>query len=154
LFERALAFDPRSIEAQSRLAAALADRGVEAAPDAERADFERAEALINEALAVSPQYLPAHEAKARLFRNQRRCEDAIPEYEIVLAIDRNAVGALAGLGQCKFLTGGSDDEAIKLIEQAIRLSPRDPQIAGRYFWVGLIHVFQSRFDEAIPWLEK
>ena len=154
LFERAFALDPRSIEARSRLALALVERGIYAAPDDERADFERAEALINQALAVSPQYPLAHEAKARLFRAQRRCEDAIPEYEMVRAVNRNAVGALAGLGRCKFLTGGSGEEAIQLTEQAIRLSPRDPLIAYRYFSIGLVHVFQSRVDEAIPWLEK
>ena len=154
LFERAFALDPRSIEAQNRLALALVERGIYAAPDDERADFERAEALINQALAVSPQYPLAHEAKARLFRAQRRCEDAIPEYEMVLAVNRNAVGALAGLGRCKFLTGGSGEEAIQLTEQAIRLSPRDPLIANRYFSIGLVHLFLSRVDEAIPWLEK
>src|SRR5215469_16125055 len=50
---------------------------------------------------------------------------------MVLAVDRNAVSALVNLGWCKFLTGGSGDEAIQLIEQAIRLNPRDPPIAGR-----------------------
>jgi adenylate cyclase len=154
LFERALALDRRSAEARSRLAVALVERGVLAAPDTERSDFERAEGLITEVLAASPQYPLAHWAKARLLRAQRRCEDAIPEYEMVLAGDRNAIGALVGLGQCKFLTGGSDDEAIHLIEQAVRLSPRDPSIAARYFWIGLVHFFQSRTDEAIAWLEK
>jgi adenylate cyclase len=154
LFERALALDPRSVEAQSRLASALTSRGSFSEPKAERADFERAEALINEALAASPQSPLAHSARGFLRRLQRRCEDAIPDFEMVLAVDRNAVGALFGLGQCKFLTGGSDDEAIQLTEQAIRRSPRDPFIAFRYFWIGLVHLFQSRTDEAIPWLEK
>jgi adenylate cyclase len=154
LFERGLALDPRSIEAKSRLASALVQRGLYAAPDAERADFERAEALINQALAVSPQYPLAHEAKGVLFQAQRRCEDAIPEFEMVLAVDRNAVGALVNLGWCKFLTGGSGDEAIQLIEQAIRLSPRDPSIAARYFRIGFVHLLLSRTDQAIAWLEK
>jgi TolB-like protein/class 3 adenylate cyclase len=144
LFEHALALDPRSVEAQSRLASALVWRGAYAAPDAERADFERAEALINQALAVSPQYPLAHEAKGELFQAQRRCEEAVPEFEMVLAVDRNAVGALANLGWCKFLAGGSGDEAIQLIEQAIRLSPRDPSIAGRYSRIGLcIYYFRA-----------
>jgi adenylate cyclase len=154
LFERALALDPRSVEAQSQLADALVQRGLKAEPDAERADFERAQALIGQALATSPLYPSAHLARARLRRAQRRCEDAIPDFEAVLALDRNAVRALVGLGQCKFLTGGSDDEVIQLFEQAIRLSPRDPGIAGTYVWIGFVHFFQSRTDKAIPWLEN
>jgi len=54
LYERALALDPRSVEAQSRLARALVSRGLFAAPEAERVDFERAGALINQALAAAP----------------------------------------------------------------------------------------------------
>jgi adenylate cyclase len=154
LFERALALDLGSVEVRARLAKMLVERGVSAAPDAERADFQRAEALINEALAASPQYPYAHYARASLFRAQRRCEDAIPEYEMVLAVDRNAVGALENIGWCKFLTGGSGDEAIRLLNQGIRLSPRDPFIADRYSQIGFVHLFQSRIDEAIPWLEK
>ena len=155
LFERALVLDPRSVEAQSRLANALVLHGQEGgtAPDDGSADFKRAEVLIEQALASSPEYPVAHLARANLLANQRRCEDAIPEYEKVLAVDRNA-NVAAGLGYCVFLTGGSDAEAIELTEQAIRLSPRDPSIAFRYAGIGLVHLFYSRTDEAIPWLEK
>ena len=40
------------------------------------------------------------------------------------------------------------------MEQAIRLSPRDPEIGNCYFRIGQIHMVQSRTDEAIVWLEK
>jgi hypothetical protein len=43
---------------------------------------------------------------------------------------------------------------IPLEEQAIRLGPRDPGIAYRYGLIGLVHLLQSRTDEAIVWLEK
>jgi len=154
LFERKLALDPRAVEAQSRLALALGARGSFAGPEAERADFMRAEALLGDALATSPQYPLAHLAKGHVLRMRRRCEDAIPDFEMVLEVDQNSVSALAGLGECKFSTGGSDTEAIRLVEQAIQLSPRDPSIAFEYLWIGLVHLFQSRLGEAIPWFEK
>jgi tetratricopeptide (TPR) repeat protein len=40
------------------------------------------------------------------------------------------------------------------MERAIRLSPRDPQIAVMYYRIGEVHLLQSRNDEAISWLEK
>jgi adenylate cyclase len=43
---------------------------------------------------------------------------------------------------------------IPLHEQAIRLSPRDPQISIWYFRIGVAHLLQSRIDEAIVWLER
>jgi tetratricopeptide (TPR) repeat protein len=55
---------------------------------------------------------------------------------------------------CKYLTGGSDQEAIALTEQAIQLGPRDPDMWWRYTWIGFVHLLQSRVDEAIAWLEK
>jgi adenylate cyclase len=43
---------------------------------------------------------------------------------------------------------------IPLVEQAIRLSPRDPLIAIWYFRIGVAHLLQSRIDDAIDWLER
>ena len=79
--------------------------------------------------------------------------EAIPEYETVLALNRNWVQAYAHIGQCKLYTG-SIEEAIALQEQSIRLSPRDPVIGVFYNRIGLVHLLQSRTDDAIIWLEK
>ena len=50
---------------------------------------------------------------------------------------------------------GPIEEAIPLEEQAIRLSPRDPELLGVWYsQIGLVHLLQSRTDEAICWLEK
>lgn len=46
------------------------------------------------------------------------------------------------------------DEVIPLEEQAIRRSPRDPDIGYWYLLIGRVHLMQARTDEAIPWLEK
>jgi tetratricopeptide (TPR) repeat protein len=88
-----------------------------------------------------------------VLRAQRRCEEAIPEYETALAQNRNWVGALADIGWCKLSTGPID-EVIGLVEQAIRLSPRDPDIGYRYSQIGRVRLLQSSTDEAILWLEK
>ena len=61
--------------------------------------------------------------------------------------------AFFALGQCKLNTG-SIEETIPLVERAIRLSPRDPQLGVWYENIGLVHLLQSRTDEAIIWLEK
>jgi len=49
----------------------------------------------------------------------------------------------------------SIDETIPLVERAIRLSPRDPFALGTWYQtIGLVHLLQSRTDEAIVWSEK
>jgi TolB-like protein/DNA-binding winged helix-turn-helix (wHTH) protein len=153
MFERALALDPQSAEAQSLLANALADRVLDGVTDSAAADMARAEGLVAQALAVSPRSPQAHLAKGQVVRAQGRCEEAIPEYETVLAINRNAANVLNVLAGCKLSTG-SIEEVIPLEEQAIRLSPRDPRIGHFYRTIGNVHLLQSRTDEAIVWLEK
>jgi adenylate cyclase len=116
-------------------------------------DIERADGLATQALATSPRGPLAHLAKGQVLRAQNRPEEAIPEYEAVIAFNRNSPHAIAALGHCK-LWIGLMDEAILLQEQAIRLSPRDPLIGAFYMRIGQAHLLQSRTDEAIPWLEK
>jgi TolB-like protein/class 3 adenylate cyclase len=127
MFERALAIDPRSVEAQSWLSMNLATRVRDNMTDTAAEDTARAEDLAGQALAASPRSPLAHMARGGVLRNQGRFAEAMTEYETVVALNRNWVAAYHHIGQCKLLTG-SMDEAIPPVEQAIRLSPRDYQI--------------------------
>jgi adenylate cyclase len=153
LFEHALALDRQSVEARSWLATALAQRTISQMTDSAAADVACAEGLVTQALAASPRSPIAHFAKGHVLRAQLRYEEAIPEYETVIAFNRNWAFAIYALGQCKHLTG-SIEEAIALVERAIRLSPRDPFIANWYTFLGRMHLLLSRVAEAILWLEK
>jgi TolB-like protein/Tfp pilus assembly protein PilF len=153
LFERALFLDPQFVEAQSRLAGSLARRVLIGLSDSRAADLARADELIGRALAASPHSAFAHHVKGQVLRAHNRWEEAIPEYETALASDPNFVFALTGLAWCK-LYAGSVEEVPPLVEQAIRLSPRDPYIGARYNAVGMARLLQSRTDEAIVWFEK
>jgi adenylate cyclase len=152
-FERALALDPRSVTAQTYLALTLANGVLGDVTDSRDADIERAKWLIEPALAASPRNPLAHLAKGQVLRAQGRNLAAIPEFETVLASDRNSTLALFALGLCKLFTG-SIQETIPLEEQVIRLNPRDPGIGVSYSQIGRVHLLQSRIDEAIVWLEK
>ncbi len=153
LFAHALALDPQSAEAQSQLAGVLVNRVQNAMTDSAGEDLTRADRLVDQALAASPRNAFAHYVKGGVLREQQRWEDSIPEYETALALNRNFVGALTGLGWSK-LFSGSIEEVIPLQEQAIRLSPRHPGIGYRYLLIGTVHLLQSRTDDAIAWLEK
>jgi tetratricopeptide (TPR) repeat protein len=153
LFEHALALDPQSVEAQSWLAHVLSIRVLDGMADAGAADLARAEGLVDQALAASPRYALTHFVKGHVLRAQKRWEEAIPEHEAALASNRNWVQALTSLGWCK-LYAGSIDEVTPLVEQAIRLSPRDPLIGSFYYLIGTVHLLQTRTHEAIDWLEK
>jgi TolB-like protein/Tfp pilus assembly protein PilF len=153
LFEHALSLDPDSVESQISLAGSLASRVLIGFSNSRAADLARADELIGRALAGSPRYAFAHHVKGQVLRAQNRWKEAIPEYAMALASNPNVVAALNGLGWSK-LFAGSIDEVIPLVEQAIRLSPRDPNIDPYYNLIGTVHLLQSRTDEAIVWLEK
>jgi adenylate cyclase len=153
LYERALELDPQSADAQSLLARTLAVRAMGGETDTAAADLVRADELANRVLAVSWRSPLAHYAKAHVLSAQGRPHEAIPEYETAIALNRNWVFAYVALGACKLLTGSIED-AIPLAEQAIRLSPRDPNIFSSYLQIGLVHLLQSHTDEAIVWFER
>jgi adenylate cyclase len=88
LFERALTLDPQSVQARSWLAAALAFRVANGYAYSATLEIQRAEELLGKALAASPRNWFAHYAKGSLRRVvQHRCEEAIAEYEIALALN-------------------------------------------------------------------
>jgi adenylate cyclase len=153
LFEQALALDPRSVVTKNRLAIQLTARVLDQMTDTEAADIARAEQLIGQALAAAPDNPDAHFAKGQLLRVQRRCAEAISEYETMLTYNRNAVDALIQIARCKIYLG-LVDEAFPVLEQAMRLSPRDPGSYAFYDLLGRAHLLQSHTDEAIIWLEK
>jgi TolB-like protein/cytochrome c-type biogenesis protein CcmH/NrfG len=152
-FEHALALDPQSVEAQSRLANVLVIRALSGMAESMGPDLARAEGLVDRALAASPSYAHAHIVKGHVLRAQQRWQQAVSEYEAALALNPNVLAALTGLGLCK-LYAGSIEAGIPLVEQAIRLSPRDPDIGFCYNLIGTVHLLQSHIDDAIVWLEK
>jgi len=153
MFEHALALDPQSAEAQSRLANVLVQRVLNGLGDSAVDDLGRADGLIDQALAASPRSAYSHYVKGRVLRARNRLRDATTEFETAIALDRNLLAAFWSLAWCK-LYAGSLDEVVPLVEQAIRLSPRDPDIGGWYHAIGTVHLLQSRIDEAIAWFEK
>jgi TolB-like protein/class 3 adenylate cyclase/Flp pilus assembly protein TadD len=154
LFERALALDPRSVDAETWVALMLSFRVGNGSSEAPAADLQRADELVGRALEASPRDWFAHFVKGRLLLQiQGRCEDAIPEFETALALNRNWLHSLNELALCKIMAGLIED-ATPLVEQAIRLSPRDPFIRSFYTNMGIARLLQSHTDEAILWFEK
>ena len=153
LFEEALALDPQSPQAQSWLAIALTARVLDFMAATAAADIARAAELADRALAVLPRSGVARFAKAQVLRAQHRYGEAVPEYEAVIALNRNWAHAYSHLGWCKFMTG-LVEELIPAQERAIRLSPRDPQIGLFYCRMGSGHLLQSQIDNAVAWYER
>jgi TolB-like protein/Tfp pilus assembly protein PilF len=152
-FDQALAVDPHSAEAQGWLADALARRALDEMTDAAAADISRATGLATQAVAASPRSAFSHSAQGQVLCAQNRYKEAIPAFETARAINPAWPHVYGFLSDCK-LWNGSVADAIPLVEQAIRISPRDAWVATWYSKIGRLHLLQSRTNEAIAWLEK
>ena len=82
-----------------------------------------------------------------------RRDEAILEYETVLASNPNALGALLGLANCKFFIGSIED-AVPLAEQITPSALTIRRSGFRICKSGERVCCKSRIDEAIVWLEK
>jgi tetratricopeptide (TPR) repeat protein len=153
LFEKALALDPNSAEAQGWLADSLASRALDEMADAAAADSARAAGLAAQAVAASPRSAFAHLAKGRVLSAQGRYKEAIPEYEAASAINPGWPHPYGYLGECRLWTGSMAD-TIPLVEQAIRICSGGSFTASWYLNIGRVHLMQSRTNEAIGWFEK
>jgi TolB-like protein/Tfp pilus assembly protein PilF len=152
-FRKALALDPRSVDAAAWLAVALTVRVTDELSDDPEGDLQHADQLAGQALAAAPNSAPAHYAKGQVLRAQSRCTEAIPEYETAIALDSSRAAAYAHVGWCKFLTGSVDD-AVPYFQHAIRINPSGPGIAPWYGRMGVMQLLESHTDEAIASLEK
>ncbi|MBV8242182.1 MAG: winged helix-turn-helix domain-containing protein [Hyphomicrobiales bacterium] len=153
LFERALEIAPGSVSAKIGLANALVTSAVGPFRINNIDSLRRARDLIDGALAAAPNSAGAHYAKAYVLQAQGDCQDAIGDYEMTIALDRNATNAYALLGFCKLATGAFGD-VVPLEERAIGLDPLDPFLGGYYARMGIAELFQSRIDQAISLFEK
>jgi TolB-like protein len=142
LFNRALALDPRAVEAQSFLAIHLAGRVTADVTDTAAADMARAEALAGQAVVASPRSSLAHMGQAMVLRAQGRFNEAIRAYDAVLTLNRNFVPAYANIAYAK-LSAGSTEDAIPLLEEAIRLSPRNSDVGSWYWAIGRARLMEG-----------
>jgi TolB-like protein/class 3 adenylate cyclase len=123
-FERALALDPRNVDAL--LGEGRVDYEVGAAflSDDRAARLASAEATIVKVLSLRPNDALAHEIMGGILIQTGRADRGLAELERALALDRNLAAAHGDIGFAKLFTGR--DEEIEAHEnEALRLSPHD-----------------------------
>src|SRR5262249_42942859 len=116
-------------------------------------DLRRADELASRALAIDPNDAYAHQIKGNILRAQKHYDEAIVEYETAIALSPMNVGSRVHLARMKILIG-EPAEAIPLLEQAMRINPRDPFAATTESRLGLANLLLGNTDEAIRWCKK
>jgi tetratricopeptide (TPR) repeat protein len=152
-FERALTIDPESVDARIGIAAVLVNYIPDGFSSSPQQDGARAGQLLLEALNLDPNHSLAHWTMGNLRRIQGRLVEALHEFEATIALDPNHARAIY-LHGLTLMYLGEPAAGIPQIEKAVRLNPRDPNIAALYNGLGVCHLLLGHVDEAIDLLKK
>jgi adenylate cyclase len=146
LCDQALAADPNNVRALTYLAITfLPSRGRGNDPEDK---LKRADELVSEALALDPNYAPAHLVKAFVLQSQFRLDEAVAEDRRAFDLDPSLVDAYWHMGFVMRRLG-EFQTSLELIDKALRLSPRDQFRALWYADKAGSHFALKQYDQAI-----
>jgi adenylate cyclase len=153
LCDRALQMDPRNVIALNLVSWFTIFPVIIAQSDDPIAAIRRADELASRALAVDPNDDGAHRSKAWVLMTQNRQEEAIVEAERSLALNPSGVDTYAALGVANLFLC-RPDRSIEAIDEAIRLSPRDPFLGGWYEIKAEAYFIMRQDANTIEWIRR
>ncbi len=130
LFERAAALDSANVFAPIGLAAVDIQVALSFLTDDRTARLAAAEDALTTALSMAPESALAHLLLGVVQMHTNRASQGVASCERALDLDRNLAVAHAQIGDGKLLLG-QPEETEGHIQEALRLSPRDPHV---YLW--------------------
>ena len=156
-FERALAIEPRLVDAQVGLARVLTVRLVgnfeTRSLGTTENDSHRAEQLLLEAIESDPNHSTARSTMGQLRRVQNRLAEAQIELETAIALGANDHFVHSQYAWTLLLLG-EPQAAAEEGENAVRVSPRDPTLWGAYLILGWCRLLLNQAEPAIDLLIK
>jgi TolB-like protein/class 3 adenylate cyclase/Tfp pilus assembly protein PilF len=153
LYEQAIEADPQLIDAWSGVAYILGAIALNFPDEDRTAHLAHADHAVARALSLDRDHAESHFALGRIRMTQGRLTEAAMAFEMALTLDRNHASAYTQLGLVR-MWQGSPSETIRLCQQAIRLSPRDPLLGNWQLFVGAAYALQSDDRSALDWLQR
>jgi TolB-like protein/class 3 adenylate cyclase/Tfp pilus assembly protein PilF len=153
LFEKALQIDPQVASALTGLGFTHIRDVLNRWTDAYGDHLQRADELVERAIARNPDDAAAHQYKALLRRAQRRSEEAIAAAESAVSLNRNLAGAYTEMGWNHALLG-RPEKTVGYVRQGMRLSPRDPFLVYWWLYIGVAQLHQGQDAAALETFRK
>jgi len=132
LFEQALKLDPNNVDAL--VGAALTERNdyIFSGLDEKPGQITKIEDLLAKAIRIDPTNARAYIVRGMIYRVTKRSKAGAEAAQNAIRVNPNYAAAYAQLAQNE-VTPAELPLAIANIDQAIKLSPRDPEM-GRWRW--------------------
>jgi Tfp pilus assembly protein PilF len=161
LYERAVELDPQNVGALIGLAWTCVNEvshGWVAGATGDEA-IKRANDLATRALSINPRSASAYTLKSHIFAYMTEDDYrgelalAIAAAETALEINPDRTWTLGWLGRL-YAKAGHPERTQALIEQAIRLDPRTPEMTGYLYAIGMAQLQMGHNDEAIDSFQR
>jgi TolB-like protein/class 3 adenylate cyclase len=153
LYERALELDPNSATALAGLAEAILDNLTSYDNPSRPEKIRRAEELLKRAELLAPDDIAVVWVRVYLLGVQGRCLEVLAAAQRAIQVNPLSTGSRQWRAIC-LTRMGRPAEAVPEIEQAIRIAPRNPNMAARYRTMAYPLLFLGRYDEAVTWFER
>ena len=148
LFEQALNLDPNNADAWVGAAQAERYDFIYGGMDEKPGQIAKIEELLANAIRIDPTNARAYVVRAGLYRTTKRNKEAAEAAENAVRLNSSYAAAYAQLALDE-VTPAEYPLAIANIDQAIKLSPRDPEL-GRWRWTkGKTFNLMGRHQDAI-----
>jgi TolB-like protein len=148
LFEASLNLDKRLTSALLGLASVFMTRADIGWTEDPEADANRAEKLVNEVLRLDSRIAAAHRIRSMVLAFRHQLPQAVSAVEEAIALNRNDSVAHRLLALLELQSGRPERSRI-MIEQTMRLSPRDPYRWAFFTILGRAQVALDECDSAL-----
>jgi TolB-like protein len=152
-FEAALRLDANNLDALLGVVNAHMWEVNNYASDDRAGQMRAAEAAAAKALALMPSSAEAHVACGTVLFAMRAPERALREFQLAVELDGSLVIAHGYIGLMKFFLGRAG-ETRGHVEEAMRLSPRDPLLFHWHFLIGVADLYLGRVVHALESLRR
>jgi TolB-like protein/Tfp pilus assembly protein PilF len=152
-FERALAIDPKNIDAMVGAAMISLIVGSNTLSDDRAAVLAKAEQTLTKVLSLAPSHAFAHLVLGSVLIATKRATRAIAEFERALALDRNLAAAHAQVGFAMYFIGRAAETEVH-VNRAMQLSPHDVFAHRWLYYIGLSKLQLNEDAEALGWLQR
>jgi len=148
LFEQALDLDPDNVDALVGAAAAERFNHINAGKQWAPEQIARIEERLGRAIRLDPTNARAYTVRGMLYVVTKRTREALQAARNAVNLNPNYAAAYAQLAQNQ-VAPEEWSQSIANIDQAIKLSPRDPEL-GRWHWIkGKTLLYMREYPDAI-----
>jgi TolB-like protein/DNA-binding winged helix-turn-helix (wHTH) protein/cytochrome c-type biogenesis protein CcmH/NrfG len=151
LFERSIRLQPDNVDAMADLSLLLLEKSREHDDPDDSADRARANALIAQALSLSPNNVTALTARGVQLNLDRKLLESEASLRAALELDPTNLLALTRLAQDEWRLG-KPPAAAEIIQKILQLDPKGPEAKKRMASLGMAYFMEGKFQDSIETL--